>query len=147
MKNLIEFRVKIIPFILIAFGLAFAGLSIFSMVSTKDYDGRTTAKIVDIVETQEMVNEADGSNTVETVYTRYISFKAGGKRFNNVEFGTCGSSTKIGDTVEIVYDRDNPEHYKEAGNKTPMVVGGVGVVVFIAGIVMLVKKPKEQSGE
>lgn len=127
------------PIMFVIVGVFILAISIYAYHATNAMDGATTAVITDIVESQEWVDYGQES-TYETVYTAYVTYEVDGVKYENVEFGRCDSKTKVGDTVEIVYDTKDPSRMTSSDNKVPIITGVVSSLSIIFGIWQMIKK-------
>lgn len=125
-----------LSFVLI--GAIMIACSIYSIKVTNSYDGAGIATVNNIVESQEWVSDGDGQ-TLETVYTQYVTYEVDGVKYENIEFGTCDKSTKIGDEIEIVYDTKDPSKFTSKSHKSSIIVIVAGSVSILVGIIMFLK--------
>lgn len=117
--------------IFIIFDLVFIGLAIFSILQPEKEYRKAIGTIIRI---EEQYDSTDSSNDMIV----YISYKAGGKFFNNVEYGAYDSSMKVGDKVNVYYEPGNPSFFQPEGYKTvPYVVLGIAVVFLLVTIFVL----------
>lgn len=133
MKATLKIRTIISGIVFIIVGIGLITASVYVSNQGKKLDGLTTATIVDIVESTESVDYGNETE-IETVYTQYITYEVDGKKYENVEFGTCDKNTKIGDSVEVKYDTKDPERITSTDTKTPIIVGIGGGISIIVGL-------------
>ncbi|MBQ6569574.1 MAG: DUF3592 domain-containing protein [Clostridia bacterium] len=114
----------IICLVLVAAVLVGAGIFMF-MASTKAHEN---GKV--FIDTEAVIEKIiEGEDDTDTAYVKYI---VDGKEYNNVQYSGYTSSMKVGDTVTIEYNRDNPS---EIRNDLPALIA----YVFwgIAGLCLL----------
>ena len=131
---------------LIAVGLVFSLISGFVIYKTAGITYETTQATV--VHCEEFVNSTaqDDNDRYSYIYT--INYTAGGKEYKDVEFGNFAEPKNPGDTVTIRYNVDDPEQLAtEGGDYIIYIVLAVGIIAFIAGIIMLIKSLKQKSSE
>ena len=118
----------------ILLGIVFLGLSIFIGVSDSD------TEYIQITGTVAEINEYydfDG----ELQHSVFVDYEVDGQKYEHAEYGSYSSSMKVGDTVGVYYNPEEPEHIQAEGFKTiPYVVGGAGIVAILVGGFLLVKK-------
>lgn len=120
-------------------GVFILAISIYSFHATNTMDGSATAVVTNITESQEIVDYGQESS-LETVYTQYITYEVDGVKYENIEFGTCDSRTKVGDKIDIVYDTKDPSRVTTASNKVPIITGIVSFLAIIFGVWQMIKK-------
>ncbi|MBQ6569575.1 MAG: DUF3592 domain-containing protein [Clostridia bacterium] len=85
----------------------------------------TEAVIENIIEEYDSADE-------EYEYTVYVKYVVDGKQYSNIQYPGYSSSMKIGDTVTVEYNRDNPS---ELRNEIPSFIAYV--LFGIGGLCLL----------
>lgn len=118
----------------ILLGIVFLGFSIFIGVSGNNTEYiQITGTVAEIEEYYDF----DG----ELQHTVFVDYEVDGQKYEHTQYGSYSSSMKVGDTVNIFYNPEEPEHIQAEGFKTiPYVIGGAGVVAILVGGFLLVKK-------
>ena len=114
----------------VVIGIVFIAVGIHTL-STKDlYDSTVNAVIVDYEEHW----ETDADNEQRLVTTYYIDYEVNGVKYEHVESPEQNMGMNVGDTVEILYQSQNPEKIS-AKNITSggIIVIVVGALVAIGG--------------
>lgn len=130
--------------IMVPAGFALVGILMFlismSILHAQNtYDGKTTATIVNIEQSVEWTGSAD-NETAETVYTQYITYRVNGVKYENVDFGQCDESTKVGDKIEILYDSKDPSKITSTDTNSSKIGMIAGAGFFVVGIALSVLK-------
>jgi hypothetical protein len=133
---------KLLPIIIsigvVVFGIGFA-ISGISTIANKDkFDTQITATVVDVQEEWEVSGDPDQPDRL--VHTAYIDYEVDGKKYEHVLAPEQDDNLKVGDTVEILAQSQNPEKIS-ALNPTK---GGIIYIVFgavaaVAGCVSTIK--------
>ena len=104
----------------------------------------TTAKIIDVHESQTTSTDADGFTTTTETYKPEIEFKTetGETVRYTSQISTSNKNTwKIGDTVEIVYDPNNLKNIKIKKTMQlyflPILLGFFSLILLIIGLVFI----------
>lgn len=102
---------KILPIIMsigfVAVGIIFAVSGISTIANKDKFDTQITATVVDIQE--EWESAADPDEPDRLVSTAYIDYEVDGKRFEHVLSPEQSDEMKVGDTVDILVQSQNPE--------------------------------------
>lgn len=131
-----RFLPVIISVLAVVFGIVFVVSGIHT-IATKDlYDSTVTATIVDVQEHWEGTDTEDSH--LETTY--YIDYEINGVQYKHVESPNQSGNLGIGDTVEILYQSQNPEKIAAPNMTTGAVIFIiVGAVVAIGGCISTVR--------
>ena len=114
-------------------GIVFLGFSIFLLAQPKVEYLSTTGTIAEIRE------EYSGSEDID--HCVYVDYEVGGKKYEHAQFGSYSSSMKVGDSVTVLFNPENPEEIQAEGFEIiPYVVGGAGIVAILAGGFLLFRK-------
>lgn len=124
-------------------GLVILGIAAFAFFNHEEYDGVTTGTICDInKELSEFPVEEDGNLNPEEQYdyTVFVDYTVDGKEYKHVEYGAYSSSMKVGQSVEIKYDVNDPSKIQSPGGKTIIIVFMIlGGAVVVFGIYRTIK--------
>lgn len=122
-------------------GIAFAIVGIVQFKNRDLYDSTVTATIVDIQEEWETATTEDEIDRL--VKTAYIDYEVNGVKYEHVLSPVQDDSFNVGDTVDILYQSQNPEKISDQNvAKTAFIFIGLGAVVAIAGCVSTFKALK-----
>lgn len=123
-------------------GVFFVVFSLIALFSAAKAEYKsTTATIKDIVVSYDAVNETNE-------YSVLVDYNANGRHYRNIELGSYSSSMKIGDTVEVFYDTENPELiHTKGGEKVPFVTLAAGLAAGAYGGYTLLKIKKEGAAD
>ena len=128
-------RVLIIVIMILA-GAAFMAFGVYSALQPEKATVTVKAQIVDIQEEPDAVNDT-------TEYHVFVDYTdADGKEHKNVEYPGYDSGMKVGDTIEIKYNAENPEELISSGKYVDYIFVAVGaaVVAFAVYNIIAVKK-------
>lgn len=122
----------------VVFGVVFAVTGI-KTISEKDlYDTQITATVVDVQE--EWENSADPDEPDRLVNTAYIDYEINGKKYEHVPAPEQDDNTKVGDSVDILVQSENPEKISGLNpTKGGVIFIVLGILVAIAGCVSSVR--------
>lgn len=124
--------------LLTVIGAAVVIVSLFAFAnnlrSGKKYE-ETTGVIVSI-------DEFRGADD-QYEYSVRVNYGANGMFFKDAEYGAYSSSMKVGDSVTVLYNPEDPSDIKAPGYKSvPLATGAIGAAALCAGLVMKDKKKK-----
>lgn len=127
--------------IVIAVGVLFLAVSVFTWIKTVRYRGegvRADAEIIDI-DTTYFADDTDHTVTVR--------FKTEEGEEIEGELDTYQSGFYVGKTVPVLYMPDNPDKFTYAKNglALPLIFGGAGVFLLAVGVVGLVRSGKKED--
>lgn len=118
----------------VVLGIIFIVAAVFIGVSDSD------TEYIQITGTVAEINEYydfDG----ELQHSVFVDYEVDGQKYEHAEYGSYSSSMKVGDTVGVYYNPEEPEHIQAEGFRTiPYVIGGAGVAAVLLGVFLLVKK-------
>lgn len=124
-------------------GLVILGIAAFAFFNHEEYDGVTTETICDIKEELSEFPVADDGNLnpeEQYEYTVFVDYTVDGKEYKHVEYGAYSSSMKVGQSVEIKYDVNDPSKIQSPGGKTIIIVFMIlGGAVVVFGIYRTIK--------
>ncbi len=122
----------------VVFGVVFAVTGI-KTISEKDlYDTQITATVVDVQE--EWENSADPDEPDRLVNNAYIDYEFDGKKYEHVPAPEQDDNTKVGDSVDILVQSENPEKISGLNpTKGGVIFIVLGILVAIAGCVSSVR--------
>lgn len=125
---------------LLIVGVVFSIVGVISLKEPKIDGIEVEAKIVNIEE-EKTGEDADGLDTYD--YHVYVDYTdKDGVEHSNVESYKYSSSMKVGDTINVEYNPENPEeivHQSLIGDIIFIIVGLVCVIVSIVKIVKTIK--------
>ena len=124
---------SIIGFIVL--GLALIVICIIIIVKPDDrVFVETTGTIVNIVEEY---SSFDDSNN----YQVFVDYSVDGKDYKNVEYGAYNSKMKVGDSVTILYNQDDPTDITSPGSdKVVYFVLAAGILSLLVGVGLILKR-------
>lgn len=100
-----------------------------------------------IVEIEEGYDEMEKATT----YTVYIDYEAEGNSYKHVQAPSYSSSMKVGDSMEVFYDAEDPELLSSTDSDLIVyVILAVGVLALAYGLIKVVsavKQPAEELNE
>ncbi len=133
---------KFLPVIMsigvVVVGIIFA-ISGISTIANKDkFDTQITATVVDIQ--QEWESSADPDDPDRLVDTAYIDYEVDGKKYEHVLAPEQNGNMKVGDTVDILVQSQNPEKISALNpTKGGIIFIVVGVIAAIGGCVSTIR--------
>ena len=131
----------IISIAVVVGGIAFAIMGVMQLVNKDKYDSTVKATIVDIQEEWEPSGDPDGVDSL--VKTAYINYEINGVKYEHIPCPTQSDSYKVGDTVDILYQSQNPEKISGQNMTTTSIAFIVcGLLASAIGGVMSVKSLK-----
>lgn len=114
--------------LIVVFGLVFIISGIHS-IATKDlYDSTVTATVVDIQEEWDY-SDPDESRLETTVY---VDYEIDGVKYEHVESPTQNGNMQIGDTVELLYQSQDPSQISSQN-----ITGGAAIFIAVGAIVVI----------
>jgi len=126
---------------LLIVGIAFTIASVISAAEPKINGIKVDAIIVNIVE-EDIGLDADGINQYDYhVYVDYTDNE--GVIHSNIESYNYSSSMKVGDTVEVEYNPNNPDelvHQSLVGDIIFIIIGLACIILSLIKIVSTIKK-------
>ena len=122
---------KIFPIFCVVLGIIALVVGIHQR-STKDlYDSTVKATVVDVEENW----ETDADDVQKLVKTPYISYEVNGVKYESVVSPVQDDDLEVGDTVEILYQSQNPEKISAPNIGTSSIIFiVVGAVVTLGGL-------------
>lgn len=134
MKRILNF---VFPILMVVFGVI-AIVSGAGKLASKDlYDLPLTATISDIQREWRGVDE-DGFEEYD--YYVFVDYEVNGQKYEHVQYPNYANTMKVGDSVEILCQSQNPEKIVEknvTGNSVIFIV--IGGVLILAGIGLGIK--------
>ena len=131
---------------LITLGIILIGFSIYLFIS--DNDHKDYIKIESTVSKTELVKEEvtdEEGNHEEAIYKVFVQYNINGDEYDT-ELGEM-SGYKVGDTISIIYNPNDPtEIYQQANiiaNIVLLVIGGFSLMLGI--VVAIINKVKERK--
>ena len=136
--------------LVILFGILSIGVGAFLFISSMSLAKRctveATGKVVEIIEEKEENRDAEDagaivSNTYTYTYYPVIEYQAGTETVKEKSTTGYGQKDKftVGQTIDILYNPNEPTEYIIKGEKTANIVGigfmAVGVIIIMIGIV------------
>jgi len=122
-------------------GIAFAIVGVVQLANKDKYDSTVTATIVDIQEEWEYATTDD--ETDRLVKTAYIDYEINGVKYEHVISPVQDDDYKVGDTVDILYQSQNPEKISGQNITTASIAFiGLGLLAAVIGCVMTIKSLK-----
>ena len=124
-------------------GIAFAIVGVVQFVNKDKYDSTVKATIVEVTEEWETETDADGEPIDKLVKTAYIDYEVDGKKYEHVLSPVQDNDYKVGDTVDILYQSQNPEKISGQNITTASIAFiGLGLLAAVIGCVMTIKSLK-----
>lgn len=134
-----------IGFILV--GLVILGISLFALVNHQEYDGKTTATISYIKQERKEFISNDDSNEEQYEYTVFVDYVVDGKEYKHVQFDSYDSSMKVGQTINIKYDLNDPSKIQSQNGMlfiiAFIIIGFAAIVFGIFNTIKSFKQTKE----
>lgn len=122
-------------------GIAFVVVGIVQIANKDKYDSTVTATIVDIQEEWETATDSDDVDRL--VKTAYIDYEINGVKYEHVLSPEQDDNYKVGDTVEILYQSENPEKISSKNiTLSAFIFIGLGLAVAVFGCVSTLKSLK-----
>ena len=122
-------------------GIAFVVAGIVQIANKDKYDSTVTATIVDIQEEWETATDPDDVDKL--VKTAYIDYEINGVKYEHVLSPEQDDNYKVGDTVEILYQSENPEKISSKNiTLSAFIFIGLGLAVAVFGCVSTLKSLK-----
>lgn len=122
-------------------GIAFVVVGIVQIANKDKYDSTVTATIVDIQEEWETATDPDDVDRL--VKTAYIDYEINGVKYEHVLSPEQDDNYKVGDTVEILYQSENPEKISSQNiTMSAFIFIGLGLAVAVFGCVSTLKSLK-----
>lgn len=122
-------------------GIAFVVVGIVQIANKDKYDSTVTATIVDIQEEWETATDPDDVDRL--VKTAYIDYEINGVKYEHVLSPEQDDNYKVGDTVEILYQSENPEKISSKNiTLSAFIFIGLGLAVAVFGCVSTLKSLK-----
>lgn len=129
-----RFKQFLVPIVAIIAGIGVIITGFMTYQNSKTYLP-ATATIVNIEEEWTGGGDTEGSNYT---YHVFINFTVDGKEYNT-ELGEYNASMNEGDTIDIVYNPEDPTKVQTAGATTYIILFVIGILFEIAGIFFLIK--------
>ena len=123
-----KFLPIIVSVLIIVLGIVFVVSGIHTLATKDLYDSSVTATVVDV---EEYWDNSDPENS-QLVTTCYIDYEVNGVKYEHVESPVSDGNMEIGDTVEILYQSQNPEKIS-----APNITSG-GIIFIVVGVVAAV---------
>ena len=124
-------------------GAIILAISLFAYFNYHDLDGKVMATISNIKKERKeeiYIDEENLNEDEQYNYTVYVDYEVDGKEYKNIELNSYNSSMKIGQTIEIQYDLNNPSKIQGQNGKTFILIFIViGSLVIIFGIYETIK--------
>lgn len=122
----------------VVFGIIFVVSGISTIANKDKYDTQITATVVDIQE--EWESSGDPEEADHLVRNAYIDYEVNGKKFEHVLAPEQDDNMKVGDTVDILVQSQNPEKISSLNpTKGGIIFIIVGAVAAIAGCISTIK--------
>ena len=119
------------PFLALVLGVIALVVGIHQNATKDLYDSTVKATVVRVEEDIEIDDDV-----TRTVYTPYIDYEVDGKKYEEVVSPVQDDSLKEGDTVEILYQSQNPEKIAAPDIGTSSIIFIiVGAVVTLGGLI------------
>lgn len=133
---------KFLPIIfsiaIIAFGVVFIVSGISTIANKDKFDTQLKATVVDVQE--EWESSADPDDSDRLVHIAYIDYEIDGKKFEHVRAPEQNDNLKVGDTVDILVQSQNPEKISALNpTKGGIIFIAAGSIVAIIGCVSTVR--------
>lgn len=133
---------KFLPIIMsigiVVVGIVFVVSGISTIANKDKFDTQITATVVDIQE--EWETSADPDEPDRLVHTAYIDYEVDGKKYEHVLAPEQNDNMKIGDTVDILVQSQNPEKISALNpTKGGVIFIAVGAIAAVAGCVSTIR--------
>lgn len=140
-QKILTVRFYKVAFTFILVGILLIAISVLAMTKVKDVDSfsETQAEITSIDEEEIL----DGSDSSSYEYTVKVKYMVNGVEYTDIDYGSYSSSMKVGDSVTVLYNPENPADIQAPGaDKVPYIVLAGGIIAMLAGVVFVVKGRK-----
>lgn len=113
---------------------------IYCIIREKNYNGRASALVLDIVKKQ---YRSSGSDIISIHHHPVLEFYANGRYVKNTYFaGSNPCKYIVGQNITVRYDTNNPEKYFIEGEKVTKILGIIftiiGAVIIAVGVSLII---------
>lgn len=139
-------RAIVVFSLVLVIGIAFLVFFLFFNKPIPENYVETNAKIIRIEEElSPTYDESDGINDDDYEHRVFVEYSYNDKTYTEKEYGNYNSNMKVGDTVIVYVNPDDPEEFMSdpSGSTIFIIVGIIVILVGLGGLVFNFLKKKK----